>query len=30
MLGSMNLERSPDPSGYERANYLEILQLWEA
>jgi len=30
MLGSMNLERSPDPSGYERANYMEILQMWEA
>jgi len=30
MQGSMNLERSPDPSGYERANYMEILQMWEA
>jgi dihydroorotate dehydrogenase (fumarate) len=30
MLGSMNLERSPNPSGYERANYMEILQTWEA
>jgi dihydroorotate dehydrogenase (fumarate) len=30
MLGSMNLERSPNPSGYERANYMEILQSWEA
>jgi dihydroorotate dehydrogenase (fumarate) len=30
MLGSMNLERSPDPSAYERANYMEILQSWEA
>ncbi len=26
MLGSMNLERSPDPSAYERANYMHILQ----
>ena len=30
MQGSMNLERSPDPSSYERANYMEILQMWEA
>jgi dihydroorotate dehydrogenase (fumarate) len=24
--GSMNLERSPDPAAYERANYIHILQ----
>ncbi|MEW6430514.1 MAG: dihydroorotate dehydrogenase-like protein [Myxococcota bacterium] len=26
LVGSMNLERSPDPSGYERANYVKLLQ----
>lgn len=26
LIGSMNLERSPDPSGYERANYVKLLQ----
>jgi dihydroorotate dehydrogenase (fumarate) len=26
LCGSMNLERSPDPSGYERANYVKLLQ----
>ena len=30
MQGSMSLERCPDPSAYERANYMEILQMWEA
>jgi len=29
MRGSMSLERCPDPSAYERANYMEILQMWE-
>jgi dihydroorotate dehydrogenase (fumarate) len=29
MRGSMSLERCPDPAGYERANYMEILQMWE-
>jgi dihydroorotate dehydrogenase (fumarate) len=28
MQGSMNLSRSPDPSAYERANYMHILQAW--
>ncbi len=28
MRGSMNLERSPNPSAYERANYVHILQGW--
>lgn len=28
MRGNMNLARCPDPSGYERANYAEILQSW--
>jgi dihydroorotate dehydrogenase (fumarate) len=28
MIGSMNLERCPDPSGYERANYVKLLQGW--
>lgn len=26
LVGSMNLERTPDPSGYERANYVKLLQ----
>lgn len=26
LVGNMNLERSPDPSGYERANYVKLLQ----
>jgi len=30
MQGSMNLMRSPDPSAYERANYVHILQTWKA
>ena len=30
MRGSMNLMRSPDPKAYERANYIQILQGWEA
>jgi len=29
MQGSMNLMRSPDPSAYERANYVHILQTWK-
>lgn len=28
LRGNMNLSRCPDPSGYERANYAEILQSW--
>ena len=28
--GSMNLERSPDPAAYERANYMDILKSWKA
>jgi dihydroorotate dehydrogenase (fumarate) len=28
MRGSMNLERSPDPEAYERANYMHILQSY--
>jgi dihydroorotate dehydrogenase (fumarate) len=28
MQGSMNLSRSPDPSAYERANYMHILKSW--
>ena len=27
--GSMNLHRSPDPAGYERANYMDLLQSWK-
>ncbi len=30
MQGSMNLSHSPDPSAYERANYVHILQTWKA
>ena len=30
MRGSMNLSRSPDPSAYERANYMHILKSWRA
>lgn len=29
MRGSMGLSNCPDPSVYERANYLKILQLWK-
>ncbi len=28
LTGSMNLKRCPDPSGYERANYVKLLQSW--
>jgi dihydroorotate dehydrogenase (fumarate) len=28
MRGSMNLENSPDPAAFERANYMQILQSW--
>lgn len=28
--GSMNHQRCPDPAGYERANYMDILQSWKA
>ena len=27
---SMNHERCPDPAGFERANYMQILQSWKA
>lgn len=30
MRGSMNLAKSPDPTAYERANYIHILQGWKA
>ncbi len=30
LRGSMNLASCPDPSGFERANYLKILQTWKA
>ncbi|NQX02263.1 dihydroorotate dehydrogenase-like protein, partial [bacterium] len=29
MRGSMSLRHCPDPSVFERANYLRILQLWK-
>jgi len=28
--GSMDLQRSPDPAAYERANYMDILKSWKA
>ena len=28
LVGNMNLEKVPDPSGYERANYVKLLQGW--
>jgi dihydroorotate dehydrogenase (fumarate) len=28
LVGCMNLARVPDPSGYERANYVKLLQGW--
>jgi dihydroorotate dehydrogenase (fumarate) len=28
LRGSMNLARCPDPSAFERANYMRILQSW--
>ncbi len=28
MRGSMNVARSPDPTAYERANYVHTLQTW--
>lgn len=28
MRDSMNLEHSPDPAAYERANYMHVLQSW--
>jgi dihydroorotate dehydrogenase (fumarate) len=30
MRGSMSLARCPNPREYERANYVQILQTWEA
>jgi dihydroorotate dehydrogenase (fumarate) len=29
LRGAMNLKHSPDPTGFERANYLRILQGWK-
>ena len=28
LQGSMNLSRCPDPTAFERANYLRTLQSW--
>jgi dihydroorotate dehydrogenase (fumarate) len=28
LRGAMNLKRCPDPAGFERANYIRILQSW--
>jgi dihydroorotate dehydrogenase (fumarate) len=30
LRGSMNLMKSPDPTAYERANYIQVLQGWKA
>lgn len=30
LRGSLNLQTCPDPSAFERANYLKILQSWSA
>jgi len=30
MRGSMNLVKSPDPTAYQRANYIQVLQGWKA
>jgi dihydroorotate dehydrogenase (fumarate) len=30
ICGSMSLATSPDPTGYERANYMRILQSWKS
>ena len=30
MRGTMNLVKSPDPTAYQRANYIQILQGWKA
>ncbi len=30
MQGSMSLEKCPDPKAFERANYMHILQSWQA
>jgi len=29
MVGSMSLERCPDPAAFERANYMKVLQSWK-
>ena len=29
-IGSMSLARCPDPTAYERANYMQILHSWHA
>ncbi|MEO8614745.1 MAG: dihydroorotate dehydrogenase-like protein, partial [Luteolibacter sp.] len=29
MRGSMSLQHCPDPTVFERANYLRVLQLWK-
>lgn len=29
LRGAMNLRRCPDPAGFERANYIKILQSWK-
>ena len=29
MRGALSLQNCPDPSAFERANYLKVLQLWK-
>ncbi len=28
LRGNMNLSRCPDPSAFERGNYMRVLQSW--
>lgn len=30
MCGSMSLQRCPDPEAFQRANYIQVLQRWQA
>jgi len=30
LVGSMSLAKCPDPAGYERANYVHVLQSWRS
>jgi dihydroorotate dehydrogenase (fumarate) len=29
LVGSMDLHRTPDPTAYERANYIHVLRSWK-
>jgi hypothetical protein len=30
LRGTLSLARCPDPAAYERANYMQMLQSWQA